>query len=379
MHYFVTYVLSVTVSFVVGRCFLELFCLISGVIVVTMASSRRHMDLETAARAVALLQEGESQRSVAIRIGVSRRAIRNVWERYQETGSVARRPGTGRTRATTSHEDRYIRLTARRERTVTARTLQTRLRRSTGTRVSDQTIRNRLHEDGQRFRVRAVRLKLTRAHRAASLRFAREHLIWTMENWSTVLFTDECKVKFYSDDKRIRVWRKPGERFTEPCIHGTDRFGGPSVMVWGGISLMGRTELVILEEGSVTAASYVERVIQPHVIPFSQRVGPGFVFMQDNARPHMARVTQRALSEANISVLPWPAKSPDLNPIEHLWDQLKRSLKENYSQLNSQQELINALKLCWKRIPEQNVTHLIESVPDRLRECIQSRGGPTRY
>lgn len=170
-----------------------------------MPGSRRHMDVETATRAVVLLQEGESQRAVAIRLGVSRRAIRNVWERFQETGSVARRRGSGRTRATTAQEDRYIQLTARRDRTVTARTLQTRLRQSTGTRVSDQTIRNRLHEDGQRSRMRVIRLKLTRAHRAARLRFAREHLNWTMDNWRTVLFSDECKVKFFSDDRRVRV------------------------------------------------------------------------------------------------------------------------------------------------------------------------------
>lgn len=344
-----------------------------------MPGSRCHMDLETASRAVFMLQEGESQRAVARRLGVSRRAIRNVWERYQETGSVARRPGTGRVRATTAQEDRYIRLTARRERTITARHLQNRLRQSTGTRVSDQTIRNRLHEDGQRSRARVIQLKLTRAHRAARLRFAREHADWTMDNWRNVLFTDESKVKFFSDDRRVRVWRREGERFSEPCIHGTDRFGGPNVMVWAGISLLGKTELVILEEGSVTAARYVERVIRPHVIPFSQRVGENFIFMQDNARAHTARSTQTALSDANITVLPWPAMSPDLNPIEHLWDQLKRSLKANYSDVANRQELINALKVCWEQIPEQNITHLIESVPDRLRECVRSRGGPTRY
>lgn len=344
-----------------------------------MPGPRRHMNMETAARAVAMLQEGHSQRFVAISIGVSRRAIRNLWERYQETGSIDRRSGSGRARATTAQEDRYIRLTARRDRTITARALQNQLRQSTGRQVSDQTIRNRLHEDGQRSRLRVVRLKLTRAHRAARLRFAREHLDWTMDNWRSVLFTDESKVKFYSDDRRVRVWRREGERFSEPCIHETDRFGGPSVMVWGGISLLGKTELVILDGGTVTAASYVERVVRPHIVPFSQRIGANFVLMQDNARAHTARITQTALSDANISVLPWPAMSPDLNPIEHLWDQLKRSLKENYSSVNSQEELINALKLCWEQIPEQNIVHLIESVPNRLRECVRSRGGPTRY
>lgn len=283
------------------RYFLN-FKLILVILFVIMPGSRVHMDMGTAARAVAMIQEGNSQRSVAIQIVVSHRAIRNAWGRYQETGSVARRRGTGRARATTAQEDRYIRLTARRQRKITARALQNQLRQSTGMRVSDQTIRNRLHEDGQRYRTRAVRLKLTSAHRAERLRFAHDHSNWSMDNWKTVLFTDETKVKFLSDDRRVRVWRREGERFSEPCVHGTDRFGGPSVMLWGEISLQGKTELVILDEGTVTAASDVKRVIRPHVIPFAQRIGENFGLMEDNARPHTARIAQRALSDANIRV-----------------------------------------------------------------------------
>ncbi|KAA5634855.1 hypothetical protein F3G58_35025, partial [Pseudomonas aeruginosa] len=138
-------------------------------------------------------------RSVARCLGVSRRAIRNAWERFLETGSITRRPGSGRARATTVQEDRYIRLTARRELTIPARVLQNRLRQSTCTRIGDQTIRNRLHEDGQRSRLHSIRLKFTRAQRAARLRFAREHAEWTMDNWRNLLFTDENKVKFFSD------------------------------------------------------------------------------------------------------------------------------------------------------------------------------------
>lgn len=67
------------------------------------------------------------------------------------------------------------------------------------------------------------------------------------------------------------------------------------------------------------------------------------------------------LSDAHITVLPWPAMSPDLNPIGHLWAQLKRSLKTNYSDVPTRQKLINALKVCWVRIPAQNITLLIES------------------
>lgn len=267
-----------------------------------MPRIRRHMDLSTTTRAITLIQEGYSQRSVALQLGFSRRAIQNAWNRYQETGMLTRRQGSGRSRKTTAQEDRYVRLTARRERTVTARSLQTRLRQATGTRVSDQTIRNRLHEDQQFSRRRVVRIPLTGAHRANRQTFARQFLNWSVSDWGRVLFTDESKVKFFSDDRRIRVWRRECERFSDACVHESDRFGGPNVMVWGGISLTCRTELVILNQGTVTAQRYIEQVIRHHVIPFAQQAGPGFQLMHDNARAHTARATREVLDEARITV-----------------------------------------------------------------------------
>lgn len=344
-----------------------------------MAQFRRHMDTLTATRAITMIEDGHSQRSVGLLLGFSRRAIQNAWNRFQETGSITRRPGSGRLRVTTAHEDRYIQLSARRERTVTARKLQNRLRLTTGTRVSDQTIRNRLHEDQQTSKRRVVRIPLSRDQRANRARFCRQHLNWSLNQWSMVLFTDECKVNYFSDDRRIRVWRRRGERFSEACIHESDRFGGPNVMIWGGISLRGKTELAILNGGTVTAQRYIEEVIRPHVIPFAQQIGPGFWLMQDNARPHTARATQAVLEESHIQALPWPANSPDLNPIEHLWDQLKRRVRESEQEICNQQQLINALKQAWDQIPAENVRTLIESMHSRLLECRAKRGGHTRY
>ncbi|CAH2104469.1 unnamed protein product [Euphydryas editha] len=74
-----------------------------------------------------------------------------------------------------------------------------------------------------------------------------------MEEWRKVLYTDECKLKFSSDDRRMQVWRKSRERFSDPCIHERDKYGGPNVMVWLGISLQGKTELIFLNEGTVTS------------------------------------------------------------------------------------------------------------------------------
>lgn len=97
--------------------------MITALVIINMPGPRHHMYMETAPREVDMLRK-DTQRSVAIRIGVSQRAMWNVSERYQETGSVARRYGSRRSRATTAQEDRYIRLIAHRERTITTRTLQ---------------------------------------------------------------------------------------------------------------------------------------------------------------------------------------------------------------------------------------------------------------
>jgi hypothetical protein len=199
-----------------------------------------------------------------------------------------------------------------------------------------------------------VRVPLTSAHRANRQAFARQHLEWNISDWSTVLFTDESKVKFFSDDRRTRVWRREGERFSDACIHESDRFGGPNVMVWGGISLSGRTELVILNQGTVIAQRYIEEVIRPHVVPFAERIGTRFKLMHDNARAHTARATRTVLEEAEIQVLPWPANSPDLKPIEHMWDLLKRSVRSTDRHVHSERQLIEVLKTnCGKFLKKQ--------------------------
>ncbi|GFW90018.1 transposable element Tcb2 transposase [Trichonephila clavipes] len=71
----------------------------------------------------------------------------------------------------------------------------------------------------------------------------------------------------------------------------------------------------------MTAQRYVHDILQPHVLPLMQRL-PGAIFQQDNARPHTARVSQNSLR--TVTTLPWPVRSPDLSPIEHIWDHLGR-------------------------------------------------------
>lgn len=150
-------------------------------------------------------------------------------------------------------------------------------------------------------------------------------------------------------------------------------------MVWGGISLEGRTDLHVLNQGTLTAVRYRDEILRPIVRPYAGAVGPGFLLVQDNARPHVARVCRQFLDEEGIDAVDWPARSPDLNPIEHVWDIMYRRIRQRAAAPQTVQELTNALIQVWQEIPQDTIRRLIRSMPRRCRECIQARGGHTRY
>jgi transposase len=288
------------------------FSLISSVI----KSKMRHLSEVQVARAVALIQQGHSIRHVSRDLRVSPSVIQRLWNRFRETGQYVRRAGQGRNRKTVQNQDRFLVLFSLRKRTATARDLLNDLRRAHGIEISDQTVRNRLKETNLKRRrpVRAPRL--TQHHKAARMRFALDHRDWQLRHWTPVLFTDELRFRLTRCDGRVRVYRRPGERYTAATVQEVDGFGRGSVMVWAGISIDNGTDLVVVP-GRLNAMNYIENILEDHVVPAAYGDGQNFILMQDNAKPHTY-----CRQESGIQVMEWPALSPDLNPIEYVWDEL---------------------------------------------------------
>uniref|UniRef100_A0AAZ3QJW0 Tc1-like transposase DDE domain-containing protein n=1 Tax=Oncorhynchus tshawytscha TaxID=74940 RepID=A0AAZ3QJW0_ONCTS len=145
-------------------------------------------------------------------------------------------------------------------------------------------------------------------------------------------------------------------------------------MVWGGVSQRHRTELVVIA-GNLNTASYREDILLPHVVPFLQ-AHPDMNLQHDNATSHTARSVRDFLQNRNVSVLPWPAKSPDLNPIEDVRDLLDRRVRAIPTR--NVWELSGALVDEWGNISQQELANLVQS----MRRCIavlNAAGGHTRY
>lgn len=343
------------------------------------ARENRNLSPEECAVAIALVEEGLSQVQVALRLGVTQSTVSRILERFRETNSNQRRPGQGRHRVTTNNQDRFLRLQAIRTRFVTTTSLQQEFSRRYNYRISRDTVRRRLAEVEVTPYRAATGPLLTADHRRQRRQFAQEHQNWGDREWGNVLFSDESRFCRFSDDRRRRVYRRPGERYAQCNIVETVSYGGGSVMVWGGISLEARTELVIIQGGRLTADRYITDILEPHVIPYAPFIGQEFLFMHDNARPHVARVVQDYLQDVEIATLPWPARSPDLNPIEHLWDNLSRSVRALLPPPRDLNELSVRLTEMWDDMDQDTIRNLILSMPRRCEAVIRARGGNTRY
>ena len=155
-------------------------------------------------------------------------------------------------------------------------------------------------------------------------------------------------------------------------------------MVWDGIGLNVKFGPVIFQhfgpgrDNGVTTARYIDQDLRPHVVPHFAR-HQNKTFQQNNARAHTSRATRDFLQQNNVNVMNWPALTPDLNPIEHLWDDIQRRLNEEQLNTTTASELSVAFQRVWTRIPIAFTNRLVNSMYQRCAAVINAGNGHTRY
>ncbi|GFY28734.1 transposable element Tcb2 transposase [Trichonephila clavipes] len=304
-------------------------------------SSRHHIDDFMRGRIIGKIEEGRKITDVSREFDIAHSVVSRLWKSFKTTGMCSRRHGGGRVKSTTPAEDRYIVLSAKKNRRTTA--------------------------------------QQTRQHRTACLQWCREHHNWTEQDWACVLFSDESRFSLSSDCRRQLIWRESGTAYRPENIQEKDRYPTRSIMVWAGIMMNGRTRLHVVVNGTMTGQRYIDEVLLPHVRLFRGAVGDKFVFMDDNATCLRTLAVQGSLDSEGIQRLVRPARSPDLNPIENVWDALGRQVAgRNYPPTNKN-TLIRALTEEWDKLPQQLLDNVVQSMVRRVECCITPHGGHIPY
>ena len=325
-------------------------------------------------RLCGLMEAGMTIRDVAERMQITTRTVQKWWHKYLADGNVKRKSGSGRPSLVSCRQKKQLILKVKRNRFTPVSVIAQEMRAAEALNCSMRTARRLVYNAGYKARIPAVRIPLGYYHRRNRLQWAREHLQWDVQ-WHSILWTDESRFALDFHDGRIRVRRLPKERFADCCIVEHDRYGGGSLMVWAGIWWQGRTQLVVIN-GNLNGERYLNEVVVPHIQPTIQQ--NNLTVQQDNAPAHRARIVMATME--NLAMLPWPARSPDLSPIEHIWDELGRMLHDNYPlpPVNLQ-ELEQRLLHEWDSMPQERIENVISSMHRRLEECIQHHGGHTSY
>ncbi|GFT82316.1 transposable element Tcb1 transposase [Trichonephila clavipes] len=286
---------------------------------------------------------------------------------WTREGTHAWKSGSGATRKTTRREDRRIVRQALVDPTFTRSTI----RADVGVAIIPQTISNHLAEAKLKSKRPFRAFPLTPEHRQLRLQWCQARSMWNVKDWQKVVFSDESRFVLGTDNNRVREWRRPGERYNSPHTVLRHTACTAGIMVWGSIAYDSRSTLIVMR-GTLTGQRYVVDILRPHVGPFLNGL-PREFFQKVNARSHTARDAQNFLRQ--FQTLSWPARSQDLSPVEHVWDQLKGQMPS----CHSVHDLELAVQDLWVHLPQGNIRCLINSMPDRVVACIAAGGGPTRY
>ncbi|CAF3935129.1 unnamed protein product [Rotaria sp. Silwood1] len=321
-------------------------------------------------------RNGDSIRDIVKKVDLPRSTVHSIIQKWNATGSIINRIGRGRKRLTSSRIDRIIHRKIISNRRTSASRVSLDLKNNYETDMTPQTIRNRMHEIGYNGRIARKKPLIKKSNRYKRVLWAREHLSKSKEFWNSVLWSDESKFNIFGSDGRQVVWRQPYEAMKRECLKPTVKYGEGSIIVWGCMSYNGLGDLVRIE-GTMYKEDY-EKILNENVKQSAKRLKiKSFIFQQDNDPKHTAGNINEWFQRNGVNTLKWPAQSPDINPIEHIWDELERRLKP-YSPKNKD-ELWSIIQQEWKGIGREVTSKLVNSMPRRLREVLKNHGGPTRY
>ncbi len=305
------------------------------------------------AQIVTLRQEGLSFREIESRLKVGRSTASDLWKKFQQTGSLINRKRSGRPSMLTQNVAKKMTQIIQTNPKATSAEIQTTLGNDSPS--CSSTVRRWRRILGFTSSKGKPTEALSERHKSGRLDYCHEH---RKDKFSNVLFSDEKPFELFK--QRRKVWR----RKTDPVVRTKTTKYPPKVQVWAGISKLGKTEIVLWKKRG-TALQYQQRIKEP-LQKFQKKLkGKKFRFQQDKDTTHTAKSTHQWLDQNIGAWFETPSKSPDLNPIELIWNTLEsRVLSHNPE---TQEELEKWIKHEWDQIDQplrnRTINHSISLIP----------------
>lgn len=324
---------------------------------------------------VALHNDGRSKAYIAEHLGVHRHTVRKVLRRFRTCGGVHSGARSGRPRCTDEALDTALAFTAR----VDVFTSPRQIKRKLELDISPRTIDRRLQEAGLFGRVAAHKRAYSAEEVRKRLSFAEGYKDWTKEKWSTVLFSDEkC---FYGKGFCGRIWvrREKGQRLNpQYTVH---KKGHPvKVNVWACFCGRGTGYMYIFNE--TMDAVLMKSILADHLLPsaarhFNDDPPEQWWLLHDNDKKFNSGVVKAFLHSKGVSLIDFPPYSPDLNPMENLWDTMARAVEKHACE--TMEELQDVVADEWDKLDKDALLKLADSMPARCKAVIDARGWHTKY
>jgi len=241
--------------------------------------------------------------------------------------------------------------------------------------VSSSTVRLALCEEGLFGRIRCKKPYLP--DKAVKYRFnwARAVADWSLEEWKKVIFSDESKFNLFGSDGKMYCRRRPGEELLPRNVTKIVKHGGGSVMVWGCLGPwgMGRLHRITHNINAIDYVTILDHSLRHSCFDHGTQMHK-MIFQQDSTPIHNAKYTKRFFELKRMSVLPWPAYSPDLNIIENAWHELDHRIRKRNPLLTSEDQLWVALQEEWGKLDQEYIDKLYSSMPKRVKELVKAEG-----
>lgn len=309
-----------------------------------------------------------SLRQLAAKVKRSKTAVASVLERQKKTNS--RRSGGRPTKVTPYFRRAIVR--AATKGFTTARAVAAQHNSPVGLRRVQQLLQEATHLQWSKLRAAPT---LTPAHKIKRKEWAAAQLAISAMQWRRTVFSDEKRFCLDGPDGAAYYW---ADTRVDKKYFSRRQQGGGGVMVWGCFCWRGKPALAIIPN-TMNALNYCE-MLDEYLLPWVDATYYGeWRFQQDNAPVHTAKVTEEFFMMNDMNVIDWPARSPDLNPIENLWGHIVREVYAGFRQFDYEDDLIEAIKNAWENITLEYCQTLIKSMPKRCIEVIEKRGGPTHY